>query len=277
MNHCEFHLEAAHVGDCERDISYHSHPVMEWVWLERGDCTVLVENFGRMEMHAGDVCIMPAMLPHTQSKSPGGETVFVLMRLEPFGEEAFPRIVRCGTDPVLRTWFYQLVNLYEEDPKKGTIPLLLQAMWLRFGEWESLANAPALPHPALRQAIEYLNRNLMRSDCSVATTAEASGISTGHLNHLFRQYLGCAPRRYLIEKRLALACRLLKNPYWNVAEVADRAGFADSAYFCRQFKLHYGIQPGSYRRRHDPDLIFGRGSGGEARHGMVPDFYSAAR
>ena len=36
----------------------------------------------------------------------------------------------------------------------------------------------------------------------------------------------------------------------SISEIAERTGFSDSNYFCRQFRKHYGLSPQQYRKTH---------------------------
>ena len=79
--------------------------------------------------------------------------------------------------------------------------------------------------------------------------ARASALSASHLAALFRQHLGCAPMAWLQQQRLELACRLLRNAYLSVAEVAAACGYPDANYFARLFRQRHGCTPGAWRRR----------------------------
>ena len=55
--------------------------------------------------------------------------------------------------------------------------------------------------------------------------------------------------RYIRILRLERSKPLLRNGD-GVAEVAAACGFADSGYFTRCFKRHYGLTPSDYRNAH---------------------------
>ena len=252
MKNYNFLLHAAHIGDCEHFIPFHTHDTMEVVWLDKGECFAAAEGYGKMKMETGDIFIMPAKYSHNQSKCPGGVTIFVLLSSDSPDCDDTPRVVHTGFDPILRTWFFQLVELYESDSRKGAIPFLLSAIWERLSEWEARQNDSLSKHRALERAVEYLNRNFKKG-CSVSDIASHAGISTGYLNTLFQRNFHCSPQKYLVQKRLAFACQLMKNPYWNISEIAEKSGFPDVGYFCRRFKQQYGTQPGYYRKTSQSD------------------------
>ena len=48
--------------------------------------------------------------------------------------------------------------------------------------------------------------------------------------------------------RLKKSLLLLVNPELSISDVADRVGFSDSNYFCRQFRARYNVSPQKYRK-----------------------------
>jgi AraC-like DNA-binding protein len=60
---------------------------------------------------------------------------------------------------------------------------------------------------------------------------------------VFRRTTGITLEQYLIQQRVELAKRALLDPRLNVAEVADRCGFCNPAYFASVFKKHVKCTP----------------------------------
>ena len=72
---------------------------------------------------------------------------------------------------------------------------------------------------------------------SVSTFPRPSGRATGY-----------APNEYLQRLRLKKSTMLLLNPELSISEIAERTGFSDSNYFCRQFRARYNVSPQKYRK-----------------------------
>jgi iron complex transport system substrate-binding protein len=73
------------------------------------------------------------------------------------------------------------------------------------------------------------------------------GISSSHLNRLFKQMTGKSPKEYLSMLRLNSAkIRLLKTED-NLKDIAIACGYTDEYQFNRAFKKHIGIAPSGYR------------------------------
>jgi AraC family transcriptional regulator len=96
---------------------------------------------------------------------------------------------------------------------------------------------------ARRRAIELMDANI-DSNLSVEFLAAEAGLSPAHFARAFRETFGLPPHRYLLHLRLERARRMLDAENAVLADVAQRAGFADQAHFTRFFKREYGVTPG---------------------------------
>jgi len=71
-------------------------------------------------------------------------------------------------------------------------------------------------------------------------------LSAGHLGRVYSRTSGQTLEEYLIRQRLEMARRLLLDPRLHVAEVADRCGFCNPAYFAYVFKKYMHCTPRAY-------------------------------
>ncbi len=65
----------------------------------------------------------------------------------------------------------------------------------------------------------------------------------------FQVVYNMAPGRWLLEKRLDFASRLLTQSRQQVRDIATESGFKNLAHFDRVFKKHFGSPPLQYRRQ----------------------------
>lgn len=100
---------------------------------------------------------------------------------------------------------------------------------------------------ALTTTIDFMAANL-ESDLRPALMARRVGISTRHLERLFRRHTGRSPLQMLVEMRLSRAYALLAETDLPVSEVALAAGFSSAQSFSRRFRDRYGVLPRDYRR-----------------------------
>ncbi|MCR8915485.1 AraC family transcriptional regulator [Marinobacter panjinensis] len=113
-----------------------------------------------------------------------------------------------------------------------------------------LASQPVVQEVKAPRALEALARYLdvhAAEDVSLDTLCGISGYSAGHLIRAFRQYFGLTPHAYLVNRRVQLGRRDLKNGT-PIAEAALNAGFADQPHFQRAFKRMMAATPNQYRR-----------------------------
>ncbi|MFD8084348.1 AraC family transcriptional regulator [Kitasatospora sp. NPDC059722] len=94
---------------------------------------------------------------------------------------------------------------------------------------------------------------------SVASSAQELGVSPGHLQTLVKQATGRTPGGLIRRQQTLEAKRLLACTTLTVRQVAQEAGFADPAYFCRFFRRETGMTPGEFRagvggNHHDPRI-----------------------
>lgn len=105
----------------------------------------------------------------------------------------------------------------------------------------------ALPQAsdALEQVAVYL-RTHCTADISLERLCQQSGYSAGHLIRAFKQHFGLTPHAYLINQRIQLGQKSLKEGH-SIVEAALSAGFNDQPHFQRTFKRLVAATPNQYR------------------------------
>ncbi len=111
-----------------------------------------------------------------------------------------------------------------------------------FGEEENIM--PQL----IRDVMKYMNDNITE-DITMDKLADRFHFHGRYISRQFRDYTGLTIRTYILDKRIALAKKLLGGDC-NVSEACWRSGFNDYANFLRSFKKYAGISPGKYKREH---------------------------
>jgi AraC-like DNA-binding protein len=97
------------------------------------------------------------------------------------------------------------------------------------------------------------DKNIERAEgslpVSIPEVAALLGVSQGHLSRTFKRIAGVTIERYLIEKRIERARRLLLDPNSRVAEVAEKCDFCNPAYFARVFRKVAGCSPTDFSKQ----------------------------
>ena len=108
--------------------------------------------------------------------------------------------------------------------------------------------APRAAH--LLRAQRYIAGHLADQDLSPTGVAQALRVSVRYLYLLF-QAEGTSPARWILERRLERASRLLadsRQADWTITDIAFSVGFKDASHFTRAFKNTHGCCPREYRR-----------------------------
>jgi transcriptional regulator GlxA family with amidase domain len=109
------------------------------------------------------------------------------------------------------------------------------------------ATASPLDRRLLR-ALELMHTRL--SSCwSVASLAQAAGMSRAAFARRFTRAFGVSPLQYLSELRMDRARMLLNDTEESLATIAVAVGYQSEFAFSRAFKRRFGVAPGLFRRR----------------------------
>ena len=124
---------------------------------------------------------------------------------------------------------------------------------------ERQRNADLLDDGQLMALLELrieTDRSYCQPDFDASALAEKIGVSKERLNQLFRkQTIYRTPDGYIDNLRLLACMRLLReHPQYNIAVVAEEAGFANVRTMQRRFQDAIGMTPVDYRLMVTRDL-----------------------
>lgn len=108
-------------------------------------------------------------------------------------------------------------------------------------------NGQAAQRSSIRPAVDHLERN-PTAQVTVEELAEMCHMSAGCFRRLFAAQVGKSPRRYINDRKIDMAKKMLENSNTPVARIAELLEFDSSSYFCRLFKQKTGLTPGDYRK-----------------------------
>lgn len=98
----------------------------------------------------------------------------------------------------------------------------------------------------IRRLDRYIEATLP-APINLGALARQAGLSPYYFCRVFKEATGVSPYRYVLNKRVALAARLLDENMRSIQEVAYAAGFGDPVQFTKTFKQVHGQTPTSYR------------------------------
>ena len=82
---------------------------------------------------------------------------------------------------------------------------------------------------------------------TVEMIADQLSISKSQMTREFKRYYGVTPYRYILDRKIAVARRLLLVTDMKVFEISAQLGFADEYYFSDLFKAKTGVSPLKFR------------------------------
>jgi len=114
---------------------------------------------------------------------------------------------------------------------------------------EQLAtNITYFKDPRLIDIFTYIRENL-QGDLSNKTLSNVANVSEDYVGQYFKMLTGINPQDYIEYQRMEMAVNLLRTSKKSIREIGKEVGYKDTAYFCRRFKMMFGIPAGKMRRR----------------------------
>ena len=94
----------------------------------------------------------------------------------------------------------------------------------------------------------FIDKNLNK-ELSNKVIGDNLKISEDYVGQFFRNNIGFSPQDYIEHKRMEKAIKLLREESNAIKAISNEVGYKDTAYFCRRFKLMFGVQAGKMRKR----------------------------
>ncbi len=114
---------------------------------------------------------------------------------------------------------------------------------------EQLAtNSTYFKDPRLIDIFAYIKEHL-DGDLSNKNLASVANVSEDYVGQYFKMLTGINPQDYIEYQRMERAVSLLRTTKKSIREIGSDVGYKDTAYFCRRFKMMFGIPAGKMRRR----------------------------
>lgn len=99
----------------------------------------------------------------------------------------------------------------------------------------------------LVERAKFVMEENIYDDIDLNNIGERLGVSTSHLNEVFKTYTSMTPYQYFIHIKMHMAKILLEKGDLSVKEVAFRLGFEDQYHFSKLFKSKTGIAPSRWK------------------------------
>lgn len=230
-----------------------------------------------MPFHAGDITCVPRHLPHTTYSSPGTESLWAYIFVDP--DELFRNLFRSSSENFERPMSaFKITNFImnkEKYPKVYTLAttivdelkqqqpyfqesvhglmLSLYIELLRIHSTESVTANPSADHDSdhafvIAPVLDYIYKNYM-SPISIDTLADLCHLSATHFRRTFHETMGTTPLDFLNSTRIDEACKLLRSSDDSILSISGQIGFHSISSFNRCFVKLLGVSPRTWRKQ----------------------------
>jgi AraC family transcriptional regulator len=107
--------------------------------------------------------------------------------------------------------------------------------------------ARSLDHARMRRVLDYIDQNL-EEEFTISDLARRAHLSAFHFARMFANTMGAPPRRYISQRRLESAKKMIGTGRLPLSEIAFRSGFSSQASFTRAFRRATNMTPGEFRQ-----------------------------
>lgn len=247
----------------------HWHSDIEMLYVVQGSVQ-LVKAGETIQLNTGDIFVVNHFEIHSLRQTDEGNLLFVVQFTPTFCKSYFSdlqyirfneRHLRRGDKSAdwlaVRTILLSMIEAFADNEPNFQFLLMASLNNLVF------TMLKMLPHQVFGQKeidsyesnLERLNRILLyiynnaAYKITLEDLARREGLSTFHLSHYIRQFLGISYQEYLAQVRLQQAVNMLTTTEKSVSSIAAESGFSDIKYLNRHFRAAYGCDPAEYRRR----------------------------
>jgi YesN/AraC family two-component response regulator len=150
-------------------------------------------------------------------------------------------------DALLQAIATQLEQASVEQPTASELCLAQQAENALPTSTDSEFIFPDIPQ--LQAVFDFIEANYDKS-ITLSDVAQVAGYSPAYLTTLVGSQTGRTVARWIIERRMVEARRLLERSDWSVEQTARTVGYVNARHFYRQFLQYHGVPPQVWRKEH---------------------------
>ena len=233
------------------DYSTHTHNTYELIYFLSGDATHVIED-KRYKLRRGDLIIIRPLqyhFIHIDNES-NYERYDILLDPEAHGIDVtlideLPEVINILDNPMAVSVFERF-DFYRKALDDGNfdklLPHLLTELFYILSLTPSKSNVKAIASsPLLTEALRYINDNLCTLT-GIAEIAKKLFVSESYLFRLFKNELHQTPKKYIREKRLLLAQKMISEGKKPII-VYEMCGFSDYTAFYRSYISCFGHPP----------------------------------
>ncbi len=212
----------------------HCHTQFEMILVAEGDITVTVEG-DRFRLLKNQGLIVPPLMYHTVTANEIGNYRRITAL---FGYDGIPEVVQHRLTNRVSRFSHQpqpLQELCQKNDPSFYAPLAQSLMVQLF--YDALQDGQSVVHmetdPFVQMATQYIDKHLHEKIC-LADVAKHTARSTSSFCRLFEKKMNITPKQYILQKKLALARKLIDEGVPRTA-AAMQVGYDNYSSFYRLY------------------------------------------
>lgn len=234
----------------------HGHDFCEIIYVRSGSGILHLDS-GDLPFEQGDILIHN---PHVKHKEGGNDLSCYFFAINKFKLENLPEnhLIKNESCPIIHTgneknnfefYFSQLVSeaknkqYYYDDISDNLVRIILGKLLRILTQSDSQYFKT---NEIYSNAKKYIDENFVNIK-NIDDICKVLFISRYYLTHLFKEYSGISPIKYIITKRIELAKSLLTETDLPIDEIADKTGYSEVNSFIKTFKNVENITPAAFR------------------------------
>lgn len=221
----------------------HCHAQYEMIAVLEGDVTVMLEG-QTYRLRENSVIIIPPLFYHSVTANGTGSYRRITAL---FGRDAIPQEIRKSFDRQGRstasphTHLEKMKHICQKKDHAFYAPLLYSLMVELFYEALQVPKEPVAVEidDFLQKALPYIDEHL-HEKILLDDLAKATNRSKSSFCHLFEEKMKISPKQYILQKKLALASKLMDEGVPRTV-AAMQVGYENYSNFYRLYQKHCGM------------------------------------
>lgn len=234
------------------DFDAHLHEHIEFGYILSGSCDLYTEDKCH-KLNAGDVFIIFPNQIHRYENSQHINAYVVIFSTDLLNEFKTTFLNKLPRSPVIKenmSYTLKLFDIFFD--KKTELPFesqrgIILALIGIVMQSLTLINQDRYNISTVKNMLIFCNSHYSEP-ITINDAAEHLHISRSYAAHIFQNKLNTSFSQYINDKRVRLACDILKNTQLSITETAFAAGFSSLRTFNRIFAKFKGCTPREYRK-----------------------------